>query len=104
MLKFYKYVRFLFKKSVPWKKKNQFFWKIVTPPNTMCVHSCFSGVRIFATHWTLSLQAPLSMGFLESHKFNYIAGPVMSVEFTETWRCISVLWKAWCVSANHVII
>ena len=86
------------------KKKTVLLKDSNPPPTTMCVHSCFSGVRSFATHWTLSLQAPLSMGFLESHKFNYIAGPVMSVEFAETWRCISVLWKAWCVSANHVIV
>ena len=87
------------------KKKSQFFWKIVNPPpNTMCVHSCFSGVRLFATQWTLSLQAPLSIGYLESHTFNYIAGPVMSVGFAETWRCVSVLWEAWCVSASHVIV
>ena len=29
----------------------------------MCVLSCFSHVRLFATLWTVAHQAPLSMGF-----------------------------------------
>ena len=29
----------------------------------MCVLSCFSGVRLFVTLWTVAGQAPLSMGF-----------------------------------------
>ena len=29
----------------------------------MCVLSCFSRVQLFATLWTVALQAPLSMGF-----------------------------------------
>ena len=28
-----------------------------------CVLSCFSHVQLFATLWTVALQAPLSMGF-----------------------------------------
>ena len=28
-----------------------------------CVLSCFRGVRLFATPWTIAHQAPLSMGF-----------------------------------------
>ena len=29
----------------------------------VCVLSCFSHVRLFATLWTVARQAPLSMGF-----------------------------------------
>ena len=29
----------------------------------MCVLSCFSHVRLFATQWTVACQASLSMGF-----------------------------------------
>ena len=29
----------------------------------MCLLSCFSGVQLFATSWTVALQAPLSIGF-----------------------------------------
>ena len=29
----------------------------------MCMPSCFSHVRLFATPWTAACQAPLSMGF-----------------------------------------
>ena len=28
-----------------------------------CMLSCFSRVRLFATQWTVALQAPRSMGF-----------------------------------------
>ena len=36
-------------------------------PGLMCV-SCFSPVRLFATLWTIVLQAPLSIGF-SRHKY-----------------------------------
>ena len=29
----------------------------------MCLPSCFSHVRLYATVWTIARQAPLSMGF-----------------------------------------
>ena len=35
-----------------------------------CMLSCFSPVRLFATPWTVALQAPLSMGFSRQEYWN----------------------------------
>ena len=32
----------------------------------MCLLSCFSGVRLFATPWTVAHQAPLYTGILQA--------------------------------------
>ena len=40
--------------------KYQVFWRCQV---SMCMLSCFSHARLFATLWTLARQAPLSMGF-----------------------------------------
>ena len=29
----------------------------------LCVHACFSCVQLFVTPWTVTFQAPMSMGF-----------------------------------------
>ena len=34
-----------------------------------------SGVQLFATPWTIALQAPLSMGILQARKLEYVAMP-----------------------------
>ena len=36
-------------------------WPVLCEP--LCVLSCFRGVWLFVTPWTVALQAPLSMGF-----------------------------------------
>ena len=49
--------------SIPF---DAFFFLWVTPclrENLLCVLSCFSRIRVFATPWTVAHQAPLSMGF-----------------------------------------
>ena len=43
--------------------------------NKLCVLSRFSPVRLFATPWTVALQAPLSMGFSRPKKLEWVAMP-----------------------------
>ena len=42
---------------------------------SLFVLSCFSHVRPFATLWTVSLQAPLSMGFLRQEHWHGLLFP-----------------------------
>ena len=41
----------------------------------VCVLSCFSCVRLFATLWTLALQAPLSMRFSMQEYWSGLQSP-----------------------------
>ena len=41
----------------------------------MCMLSCFSRVRFFATPWTAARQAPLSMGFSRQEPWNGLPCP-----------------------------
>ena len=45
-----------------------------TPLQGACV-SRFSRVRLFATLWTVALQAPLSMGILQARMLKWVAMP-----------------------------
>ena len=40
-----------------------------------CVLSCFLGVQLFATLWTVAHQAPLSMGFSRREYWNVLPCP-----------------------------
>ena len=40
-----------------------------------CMLSCFSGVRLFATLWTVARQAPLSMGFSRQEHWSGLPCP-----------------------------
>ena len=40
-----------------------------------CMLSCFGGVQLFETPWTVALQAPLSMGFSRQE---YLSGLPLS--------------------------
>ena len=40
-----------------------------------CILSRFSGVQLFATSWTVALQAPLSMGILQARRLEWVAMP-----------------------------
>ena len=40
-----------------------------------CVLSCFSRVWLFATPWSVTCQAPLSMGFSRQEHWNGLPGP-----------------------------
>ena len=40
-----------------------------------CVLSCFSPVRVFATLWTMALQAPLSVTFSRQEYWSRLPGP-----------------------------
>ena len=39
----------------------------------MCVHLPLSHVRLFATPWTVALQAPLCMGFSKQEYWRWVA-------------------------------
>ena len=41
----------------------------------VCMLSCFSHVRLFATPWTVALQAPLSMGFSRQEDWSGLPCP-----------------------------
>ena len=45
------------------------------PSDLLCVLSHFSCVRLFATTWTVALQAPLSMGFSRQEYWSWLLCP-----------------------------
>ena len=45
------------------------------PPPTACMPSRFSRVRLYAIPWTVSCQAPLSMGILQARILEWVAMP-----------------------------
>ena len=51
----------------------------VRPHPTPWVHACsFSSVPLFVTLWTIALQAPLSMGILQTRILEWVAMPSSS--------------------------
>ena len=48
-----------------------------------CVLSCFSRIRLFVTRWTLTHQAPLSMGFSRQEYWSELPSPPVGALFTE---------------------
>ena len=40
-----------------------------------CMLTCFSRVRLFATPWIVARQAPLSMGFLQARRLEWVVIP-----------------------------
>ena len=45
------------------------------PGMCVCVLSCFSHVRLFATQWNIAQQAPLSVGFLREEHWDGLPSP-----------------------------
>ena len=49
--------------------------KVVSINNVCCVLSHFSHIQLFATLWTIALQAPLSMRFSKARILEWVAMP-----------------------------
>ena len=48
-------------------------------PLGMCVLSRFSGIRLFASLWTVARQAPQSMGILQARILEWVAMPPSTI-------------------------
>ena len=49
------------------------FMNMHVPLASVCVLTCFSHVHLFVTPWTVTWQAPLSMGFLQARILEWVA-------------------------------
>ena len=63
--------------------------------NSVCVLSCFSGVWLFATLWTIACQAPLSIGILHVRILEWVAMPSSACTSLERLSSVMkyVFWK-----------
>ena len=81
--------------------------------------SCFSCVQLFATNWTITHQAPLSVGFFRQEYQSGLpcpppgdlpdpgikAGPLASPALAGRFFTTSVIWEAHCLHTSfHIYI
>ena len=62
-------------------------WQAVSLPLApLYVLSCFSGVRLFVTLWSVACQIPLSMGFSRQEYWNGLPHPYPGIFLTQGWN------------------
>ena len=61
--------------SSKWENFLLVFFRTIIRILTMCVLSCFSCVQLFAVPWSVTHQAPLSMGFSRQECWNGLPCP-----------------------------
>ena len=94
-------------RSVPRQRRGLHTWPsyftnvICIPCLRVCMLSCLSHVRLFATLWTVAPQAPLSMGFSRQEYWSGL--PIYRVFLTQESKLCLLCLLHWQVSSLPLV-